>query len=635
MLYGSEEFNANLINLIKKAHKEEGRHSCYSECVEHAEEMSWHLYGTTPTELLERSRPREDPEITQYRIANYEPTTKSAADKAINVVSKIFNPNLYSIRWKEETTSGRDLKKYTLEDYPVNNSIVNYMKDVVLRKMLADPNAVLAVKPKQVPGTVEVVMDGPGEGVFSREDENRNIEYYRIAPDEKFQIQPIAVVFGCASVWDFDVEHYLIFIKCEDNGRGEKWYYFQYYDKVQYISFRAYLSPTEQLYTEELEVYVWNLDQVPVWPLQGIVESQDNGEIIYKSFFASAAPFWNLAIVHESDVLGAYINHMHPLRWEISEECNFKKEWEGIMWPCRNGTITFGKGNDVHTETCSECNGTGTKSFGPYGVMKIPKSKLDADLGISTPVDYVNVPTEATKMLEERAARMEQKGLWAINMDVEDEVGEVQSGVAKAIDRSAQYDTLYNIATVVFDVHLQNFYYFANALMNGVKDASKNQDADKNLPEINKPTQFDIAGTPELINNLKAAKESGLDSAVLNIKEQEILTRDFTTNPDLKHFAQKMLDLDPLPGMTPDDISLGVMKGFISQVDSIVHFNKKRFIERAISENEDFLNLPKKDQVEVLEKYGEEFMKKNKPKLDTSMLNAPGQKPLQTQAPQA
>ncbi len=100
--------------------------------------------------------------------------------------------------------------------------------------------------------------------------------------------------------------------------------------------------------------------------------------------------------------------------------------------------------------------------------------------------------------------------------------------------------------------------------MNGVKDASKNQDADKNLPEINKPTQFDIAGTPELINNLKAAKESGLDSAVLNIKEQEILTRDFTTNPDLKTFAQKMLDLDPLPGMTPDDISLGVMKGFIS-----------------------------------------------------------------------
>jgi hypothetical protein len=606
MLYGSEEFNANLINLIKKAHKEEGRHSCYSQCVEHAEEMSWHLYGTTPTELLERARPREDPEIKDYRIQNYEPTTKSAADKAINVVSKIFNPNLYSIRWKEETTSGRDLKKYTLEDYPVNNSIVNYMKDVVLRKMLADPNAVAAVKPMEMPQT------------------------------DADQLKPVMVIFGSANVWNFDIDHYLIFIRSEDNGNGVKWYYFQYYDKVQYILFRAYLSPTEQLYHEELEVYVWNLDQTPVWHLQGIVESQDNGDILYKSFFASAAPFWNLAIVHESDVLGAYINHMHPLRWEISEECDFRKEWEGLMSTCRGGILTWGRpGESAHIETCEKCNGTGTKSFGPYGVMKIPKSKLDPDLGISTPVDYVNVPTEATKMLEERAARMEQKGLWAINMDVEDEVGEVQSGVAKAIDRSAQYDTLYNIATVVFDVHLQNFYYFANALMNGVKDSSTNKDSEKNLPEINKPTQFDIAGTPELINNLKAAKESGLDASVLNIKEQEILTRDFTTNPDLKTFAQKMLDLDPLPGMTPDDISLGVMKGFVSQVDSIIHFNKKRFIERAISENKDFLNLPKQDQIEVLEKYGLEFMKKNKPKLDTSMLDATNQKSLQTEAAQA
>ncbi len=402
MLYGSEDFDSYLINLIKKAHKEDddkkGRHSCYDQCVRHAEEMSWHLYGTTPTELLERVRPGEDPEITQYRIQNYEPTTKSAADKAINVVSKIFNPNLYSIRWKEETTSGRDLKEYTLENYPVNNSIVNYMKDVVLRKMLADPNAVAAVKPMEMPQT------------------------------DADQLKPVMVLFGSANVWNFDIDHYLIFIKCEDNGNGVKWYYFQYYDKVQYISFRAYLSPTEQLYYEELEVYVWNLDQIPVWHLQGIVESQDNGELLYKSFFASAAPFWNLAIVHESDLLGAYINHMHPLRWEISEECNFKKEWEGVMWPCRGGTITFGKGEHSHTETCSQCGGSGTKSFGPYGVMKIPKSKLDPELGISTPVDYVNVPTEATKMLEERAARMEQKGMWAINMDVEDEVGEAQSG---------------------------------------------------------------------------------------------------------------------------------------------------------------------------------------------------------------
>lgn len=621
MVYGDSEFENNLVKLIKHSHDKEGKakHSCYHQCVEHAEEMSWHLYGVTPTELLERSRPREDPEIKQYRIDNYEPTTKSAADKAINVVSKIFNPNLYSIRWEKSSESAEQLKEYTMEYYPQYNSVVGFTKDVLLRKMLADPNGVVTVKPSQIPGYKTITGEDGEE---------------KLVPEDAMQLEPIITIFGSCNVWYYDTDHYLIFTHQEEEKVGQntvKWFYFEYFDSSQYISFKAYITPNGQLITAVIEDLVYNFESIPVWPLQGIVEAQDNGEVIYKSFFASAAPFWNLAIIHESDVLAAFIGHMHPLRWEISEECNHRMEWEGMMWPCRGGKVKYGKGDHSGEMDCPQCGGTGTKNLGPYGVFKFPKSKLDENIPGGVPLGYVPIPTEATKMLEERAARMEQKGLWAINMDVEDEVGEVQSGVAKAIDRSAQYDTLYNISTVIFDIHLQNIFYFFNLFMNGVKDSSLNRDAEENLPEINKPTQFDIASTPELINNLKAAKDSGLDSAVLNIKEQEILTRDFTTNPDLKLFAQKMLDLDPLPGMTPDDISLGSMKGFISQVDAVIHFNKKRFIERAISENKEFLTLPKQEQVETLEKYGEEFVKKNKPKLDTSMLNATQKKPLQTQ----
>jgi hypothetical protein len=610
MIYGTPEFDNKLLEIIKHSKSEDsskGKHSCYNECVEHAEEMSWHLYGNTPVELLERSRPREDEDIKQYRIENYEPTTKSAADKAINVVSKIFNPNLYSIRWKENSQGGEDLKKYALEYYPEFNSIVNYSKDVLLRKMLADPNGVAVVKPRRMPET------------------------------DAEQLEPIMQLYGSKNVWHFDEDHYLIFIEEEEAKANQStitWYYFEYYDRNQFISFRAYKTANDNLVIEEIALYPYNLQEIPVWRLQGIVESQDNGEVMYKSFFASAAPFWNLAIIHESDVLAAFIGHMHPIRWEISEECNHSEVIEGIRVKCREGRLRFGhSGTEGHDIECPSCGGTGNRNLGPYGVMKIPRDKLGEDIPGGVPLGYVAPPTEATKMLEERAARMEKKGLWAINMDVEDEVGEVQSGVAKAIDRSAQYDTLYNIATVVFDVHLTNFFYFSDQLMNGVVDSSiPGRDPSKNLPEINKPTQFDIAGTPELINNLKAAKESGLDPSVLNIKEQEILTRDFTTNPDLKLMAQKMLDLDPIQGQTPDEISLNVMKGFLSQVDAVIHFNKKRFIERAISENKAFLTLEKQEQIAVLEKYGQEFVTKNKPKLDTSMLDATKKKPIQAEA---
>lgn len=600
MIYGENEFDDTLKNIIRDTktnidgtvdtHKGY-RHPCYQECVDHAEEMSWHLYGEKPVTLLSRTRPREDPAVTNYRIENYEPTTKSAADKAINIVSKIFNPNLYSIRWKDPSKSSQELKEYTLEYYPEHNSVVNYTKDVLLRKMLADPNAVVVVKLESMPEKTNEAL------------------------------KPILKIFGSSSVWNYDVDHYLLFTHTEQvkskNGGPINWFCFEYYDKTDYLKFRTYVTATGKLVIEEEENYPHNFGEIPVWRLQGVPEAKDTGEIMYKSFFNSAAPYWNLAIIHESDVLGAFINHIHPQKYELSEVCNYK--WNN-QYPCRQGKIKMESGD---TMDCPKCDGSGYRNMsGPYGVYKFSKEKLsegDGPLGVD-PVGYISVPVDATKMLEERAARMEKKGMWAINMDVEDEVGEVQSGVAKTIDRSAQYDTLFNIGSVVFDVHLQNIFYFMNKYMFQVADKSEGKDSQTNLPEINKPTQFDIASTSELVANYKVAKESGLDPNFLQLKQIEIGTRDLTTNPDLKLFTNLLLDLDPLPGMDANTIGLNVSKFFVRQVDAVVHFNLKRFLERAMQEDEQFLEKSKEEQKAKLEEYGQEVVKETKPKIDPNIL---------------
>jgi hypothetical protein len=600
MIYGDEDFNNRLKKMIKSTTVKVGgvvivdekeRHSGYKECCEHAEEMSWHLYGETPTELLERSRPREDPEVRAYRIANYEPTTKASADKALNIVSKMFNPNLFSVRWKEETTSSKTLKDYSLDYYPDFNSVINFTKDVLVRKMLADPNGVAAVKLREVP-------------------EKQNVD-----------TKPHVVIYGSNNIWNYDDDHYLIYIRTEErkstNGGIIKWHHFEYYDKFEYIEFAAYLSSTNTLTFEETERYPHLFEEIPVWKLKGIPESKDNGEIIYKSFFNSAVPYWNYAIIHESDVLAAYIGHMHPLMYEIVEPCNYVHEGK---WKCRQGTVTTDTGEKIQ---CQQCNGTGNRSLGPYGKKNISKEKLqegESGLGI-LPIGYVQVPTDATKMLQERADKMRTLGMWAINMDVEDEIGENQSGVAKAIDRSAQYDTLYNIATVVFDVHLQNIFYFFNKYMFGVSDKSSGKDPEKNLPQINKPTQFDIASSTELINNFKAAKDSGLDPNFMQIKQQEIATRDLSTNPDLKEFANLLLDLDPLPGMDAQTVNLNLSRFIIRQLDAVIHANIKRFITEALEEDKQFIQKPRKQKVETLEKMAQEMIDKNKPKLDTTLMD--------------
>lgn len=141
-----------------------------------------------------------------------------------------------------------------------------------------------------------------------------------------------------------------------------------------------------------------------------------------------------------------------------------------------------------------------------------------------------------------------------------------------------------------------------------------------NLPQINKPTRFNIESIAELVTNFKAGRDSGLDRNFLQAKQLEILTRDLDTNPELKKYYSTIINLDPLFGLTTDDIDSQLSKGTIKKTDVVIHFNLKSFVDRAISEDVDFLNKPKQDQLEKLNVYAEELIESEEPKLETPLL---------------
>lgn len=588
MIYGDQEFADRLKAVIK----DEYRHPLYADTVQHAKEMAVHIYGDKPMFLLERARPREDKDVEAYRLENYEPTTKAGADKAIDILGKIFNPSLYSINFKEQNPESKELQEYTLEYYPNYNSITSYDKEVVLRKMIADPNAILAIKPGEVPEL------------------------------DTERIKPVSVIYGSCNIWDYEKNYFLIFDH-EEVIESVTHYYFYYYDKTQYVEFSVYYTQsTQSIYITEEEKYTHGFKEIPAWFLRGKSKCLDDGSIIYESFFSSALPDWNLAVIHNSDLLGAYITHMHPQKYELAEECDFKFKFEGRDYPCRGGIVKYpGKGDLSETMDCPHCLGTGYHSVkSPYGTYQFSRSKLEegAPSGLQ-PVGYITIPVEATKMLEERCEKLMDKGMSAINMDVENKIGENQSGVAKVIDRSAQYDTLATIADVMFGIHMQNQWYFTNKYMFAIEASSANKKEDKNLPEINKPTQFDVLSTSELINNFAIASKSGVDKNYLRSKAIEIANRDFSTSPDVRLYLVTTLNLDPLYGFTQDEMSLGVQNGVIKKTDWTIHENLKPFMDRAIQENKNFLKIPKEQQLIVLQKYADELVKSEKPAVDVNM----------------
>lgn len=596
MIYGEPDFNDTLVRIIREGY----RHPYYAKAVELAKAMSVHVYGDKPENLLRRVRPGEDDAIMDYRLDNWEPTTKAPCGKAIKIVSKIFNPNLSSIIFPKENDKAQKLKEYTMDYFPVYNSLTVYNKDVTLKKMIADANALMAVKPQRQP----------------RNDQER--------------VKPIVIIYGCENVWNWDFDHYLIFKdKVEEPGRII--YTFEYYDYVQFLKFTAVApkSNAEDIELEIIEAYPHNFvskegeQEIPAWKLRGNSIPLPDGEIVYESFFADAQAHWNLSIIHESDVLGAFVKHMNPQRYIIGEECHHEKEIEGLRYRCHSGTLRSGVGK---TYPCDVCGGTGKVATSPYEDHIIQKQKLEEMGNISLdPVGYVKVPIDATKLLAERADDMVHKGSAAINMDIEDRVGENQSGIAKVYDRSAQNNTIYDIGVVMFDVHLQNQFYFIYKYMFGTEDKSTGK-TDSNLPQINKPTSFEVESTQELLAGLKNAKDAGIDRNAQQAKEIAYISRDMDTNPGMKKYYIAIIDLDPLYGMPQVDIDVNLIKGLIKKTDASIHANLKPFVDRAISEDKNFLDLPKTEKLVSLEKYADELITAEKPKLvlDESGGTSPG-----------
>jgi hypothetical protein len=593
MIYGSTEFRDSLISIIREGY----RHRNYELTVKLAKEMSVHVYGDRPVDLLKRARPGEDQAITDYRLENFEPTTKAPCGKALKIVSKIFNPNLYSIVWPKDNPTAEELRIYTTYYYPVYNSIMVFNKDVVLKKMIADANAMLGVKPQRIP----------------RSDAEK--------------VNPIVAVYCSEDVWNYDLDHYLFHIDTV-RVRGSEVFTFEYYDFTQYIRFTAQSPKVDQLELNVIEIYAHNFvdergeQEIPCWKLRGNTLQVVDGDPVYESFFADAQPHWNLSLIHESDVLGSFIKHMNPQRFVVGEECTNTKTIDGIKLRCHGGVMRGGVlGGKGYAEPCDMCHGTGRIASSPYEDHIISKDKLDEMQNYRMdPIGYVNVPVDATKLLADRADIMVQRGNAAINMLIEDYVGANQSGIAKVYDRSAQSDTIYDIGMAMYDVHFQNEYYFINKYRNVVADNSAGKNADENLPQVNKPTRFNVETVAELVNSFREGAAAGLDRNFMQAKQIEILSRDLDTNPDLKKYYVTLVNLDPLFGMTQVDVDANLAKGLVRKIDAVVHANLKPFVDRAISENRDFLDLDKPVKMEILEKYAAELIATEKPVVDPGML---------------
>lgn len=534
------------------------RHPYFLESVTHAMDMGVHINGDKPIKLLERVRPREDPEVKRYRLESYEPITTSTADKAMVTTQKIMNPKLYTIKFPD---SAKDVEQYLFKNYPFYGNILTYVNDAIIRCMISDPNGLLCVVPLDM----------------------------NITDAEK--VQPVVTIFKSRDIWDYEFgKWYLIHEKQLKNKDGTTdWFYYIDTTKVTYFKVVTNLDKYTQTILSE---YIHNIGRVPAWQLSGIIKDVNREGVLFRSFFSAAVPYWNKAVTGDSDLDGAFVNHMHPIRVELTEDCDFN--FQGMR--CNGGKVMNTEGREY---TCPGCSGTGRRSVkSPYGVYQVQKSPLGEQASSIQPVSYVSVPTEPTVLLSERVQKHLNKGLEALNMFFE--IGENQSGIAKVLDRSELYDFLLTVSTTVFDTHITNIIYFTEAYVYMGKVVDK-------LPVIQKPVSFDLLSVQEEALAVQAAQTAGLDPMYLKFKQLNFMQKDLFGKQGELNVATDALLLNPFSFMTPDEVTNAFNIGAIDESDMIVYFNIERFIQQAYADNPKFYELTYDQKVETLNGYAEEM----------------------------
>ena len=547
--------DSELLNYISNLVNGNAIHSNYYDNVDQAKQMSVHLKGDDPTHLLKDYRPNEPSEIRDYRLSIYEPITKSQGKRIVNVLAKIQQSSNYTIKFPEQNNVPEDenLQSYTTENYPFFGSLEKWAFNIALQQDLVDANSLVVVMPLQIPDD-SVTYLKPYTFVY-RSDQviDSGFNYHTILLDEKNLVQETEL-----NIWLFVTDSQI---------------------------FKAVQIDPKNLGKVEIEVlYEFDFGEVPAYFMKGDYR-EETIPFAYDSFISGILAYWNKAVRMDSDLDAQYNQHLYLERVEMEVECD-----GGCKLDSETNNRVIRLVNDKEV-TCKRCNGSGwINGRSPLGVTTVRKDAFDGDGAEFPGVAYIDKPIDIVQLTENKVKELISQGFSSINMDIIDNVGANQSGVAKTIDRSELQSFIMKISDNLFDNILANAYKFTSLWRYTVVD-------DATLPVINKPTNFNAMNEAMLVEEIKTISEAGLDTTQY---EMDLIDRRYPNDIGKQLYNKNVLSLDPLAGKTNEEKVDIKLSGGVTQEQFIISSNIRGFILDALEKDEDFLLKDREEKQRVL-----------------------------------
>lgn len=519
--------------------------------------------------LITNRRPNESNEILKYRKENYLPKTKQPCFKVLSSLKKIVK----SQDWKIDYSHSEDpkkvgddtLKQYCEKDYPMFQSIENWLYSLAIKEIISDPNGLVYVEPKKWD-----VENGDKYEPVARFVKTPDVLYYK---HDEYAL--------------FKSEHVNTITDSSGTKRDLPIYIFMMPGIFAYIK---EVSLDRRL---EVEMKSTTMNGMYCFKNGGVMKGVKNGEILYQSFIDPMLPSLDAVAGESSDLQAEVVQNIFSTFWYYSgNDCS---HCSGTGKVNKNGEPTI----------CPKCEGQGRMLKSGFKDMVIGRDGL-GEGGIPTPpAGYIQKTTDIVSLQDTRIGNHIFDALGSINMEFLAQVPLNQSGAAKEVDRDELNNFVYGIAYHMVENVAKPVYKMVNDLRYGVLIAD-DKTRDAMLPQINVPEKYDLLSTNNLLENFRKATESGIDNSIRDEYEVDIINKVFNNQPDTRDKLLLIKELDPLRGIGEDDKLQLFNTGITTKTDYIISTYISVFVDKLIVKNPEFSTMEPEKQMDELRKLADE-----------------------------
>jgi hypothetical protein len=180
-----------------------------------------------------------------------------------------------------------------------------------------------------------------------------------------------------------------------------------------------------------------------------------------------------------------------------------------------------------------------------------------------------------------------------------------ESGKAKEVDRDDLNSFVYSVAYHAVINVINRIYYFTNEIR--VMDLGfSEEEKSKMLPNIPVPERYEILSESYLLDQVAAANTAKINPLIVGLGELDYVNKKYENYPEIRERVKTIVQLNPLPLMTPEQKDAAVMAGTVLKEDAMMSNYIVPFVEKAIQENEGFLEMDYDAKYKIIQKYAQE-----------------------------